>query len=824
MSQHLIDLFRTSCGASVPLKLNVFGPNRAEAEQHIFEHPFILIGRHERACLRLQDAAVSRRHAYLQQLGGRIFCIDLGSRTGVRWGGESRPAGWFRPNLEIQIGPFTLELVKTAQAGGVPADKAAENWDPLQDRVNDSQPLPQITVEMDNKVQAQLRMNRVLVLVGSAPACRMRLREAGIANFHCSLVRTPEGVWVVDLLSGTGTYLDGQPIRWALLEEGSRLQVGPYVLRVWYPLRLSRGPEPDTSVLPQTAELRGSAASQTTELEIVQAECGRLHEQIRALQSQIAEAANLQARLEAAEASAQQLEAVCAERDRWQAETQSLQAKLAADTAEREAWRRRFETAQQQLGDEREAVRAAGLRLDQQSALLQAVRADLAARNADYDVALRQLQETQEELARSQDTVRSLQAELDQVRERLRDAETLNQHLADVRAEHHQLCARISELEDRAALADRLLVQLQAAEAKTEQFQVQLRAANSQAEELTAIHVECARLREQLCTLEIQAAEATSLRTRLEAAEARMQQLETVCAERDRWQAEAQSLQAKLAADAAERETQHQHLEAVQQQLLEEREAIRAMSLRLEQESAALQVVQTDLTTRNREYNTALRQLQETQEELTRSQDAARSFQAELDQVRQRLRDAEALSQQLADSQAECARLHERIRALESQTAEAAGLQIRLETALRAIRDVQAQAEATIREIQTRAAAEREGWRQRLEGAESQILLERGLFQEQNKKLYQQIATLQAERDRLAARLAQTEPPLRAAEESSRNEAGPDAESEQQRQVAIRDQIFAELGRFRLGGLIGQAVRVQGLEKPAEQNWPRLPQ
>src|SRR5262250_2729151 len=112
MSQHPTDLFRTSCGATAPLELRVRGPGWAGGERRVFEHPFVLVGRDERSCLRLEDAEVSRRHAYLQQLGGRVFCVDLGSRTGLRWDGEPRSAGWLRPEQGVQIGPFTLELAR----------------------------------------------------------------------------------------------------------------------------------------------------------------------------------------------------------------------------------------------------------------------------------------------------------------------------------------------------------------------------------------------------------------------------------------------------------------------------------------------------------------------------------------------------------------------------------------------------------------------------------------------------------------------------------------------------------------------------------------
>src|SRR5262249_34635544 len=78
--------------------------------------------------------------------------------------------------------------------------------------------------------------------------------------------------------------------------------------------------------------------------------------------------------------------------------------------------------------------------------------------------------------------------------------------------------------------------------------------------------------------------------------------------------------------------------------------------------------------------------------------------------------------------------------------------------------------QASVRDVLARAAAERQEWRQQLEGAESQIVWERRMFQEQSEKIRQLTASLQAERDRLAARLIHAELRLRVAAEHSPDE------------------------------------------------------
>ena len=47
-------------------------------------------------------------------------------------------------------------------------------------------------------------MNRVMSLIGSANGCKFRLADPSVSPFHCSLLRTPLGLWVVDLLGPDG--------------------------------------------------------------------------------------------------------------------------------------------------------------------------------------------------------------------------------------------------------------------------------------------------------------------------------------------------------------------------------------------------------------------------------------------------------------------------------------------------------------------------------------------------------------------------------------------------------------------------------------------
>jgi pSer/pThr/pTyr-binding forkhead associated (FHA) protein len=725
MSQKPTGLYPTSFGSTLPLELNVSGPGWADAERRIFDHPFVLVGRHESNSLRLDDPEVSRRHAYLQQLGGRVFCVDLGSRTGIRWEGEPRLAGWLRPDQKIQIGPFTLELAMDFPPEAGPGDGAAEHGNPLRDRVNDHSASPQLTVEVGNEVKSRLQMNRVMVLVGSSPECRVRLRDAGISRHHCSLVRTPEGVWVVDLLSGTGTCLNGRPIRSALLKAGDQLQVGPYTLRIWHPDVTSEQPRlgvsdipaetpapPATEVAVLTPEFQAeldAARERQREVEALrqqladrQAECDRLREQVGELEVGVAGMAVLQAQLETVEARASELDSVRAERDRWQTETRDLQARLAADLHAARMEQDRLQAEQQ---ESRHSAEQAWARVSE-------------------------LEHTLEEMAKGHTT-------------------TLDDARASWKSERQELEACFAQERQTHAGATESAVG------------------------------------------EVQARVSELERTLREATEGHKTTLEEAHA---RWESERQELEARL---FQERQTHAEAIEAAVQHSAEQArgrvsELERTLRETAEGHTTALGDARARWESERQELEARLEQARQTHAGAT--EDAVRDSQARLSELERTLAEtAEAHKTALEEARARWE--------LERQELEA-----------RLVQERQARAgaiEAAVGDVQARIAVEREEWRQRLEGAELQLVWERKMFQEWGEQVRQQAALVQEERNRVAVRLAQAESFLRSAEERSQAEAGT-AEQQHLRQQAARELVFAEISGMRP-------------RRPSENELPRRP-
>jgi predicted component of type VI protein secretion system len=96
---------------------------------------------------------------------------------------------------------------------------------------------PAFTLELarGTTVLPRRRIDRALTLVGRSPACALRLSDRSVSPFHCSLLRTADGLWVVDLLGKGGVWVNGRPMRWARLEDEARVHLGSYAFRVHSP-------------------------------------------------------------------------------------------------------------------------------------------------------------------------------------------------------------------------------------------------------------------------------------------------------------------------------------------------------------------------------------------------------------------------------------------------------------------------------------------------------------------------------------------------------------------------------------------------------------
>jgi len=273
MKQLSLEAFIDACGGPGPLCLDVTSADDRAPRRQVLNQPFALVGRHARADIPLNDSSVSRRHALLHLIAGRVFCLDLGSRTGTHWDEGNGGHGWLPGESPFLVGPYRLSLAHECINN---SPLTQDGWDPWANGSLSRNELPACTLDISNNGTAVCRwqMNRVLAIVGSSSVCKVRLRGRGVSPLHCALICTPAGVWVVDLQRRGGIEVNHTAVGHSLLEDGDVVQVGSFTIRLSYDSASVHAP-----VNAFEAGVRGNGGGRRTGFELLPPNAEALHGQ-----------------------------------------------------------------------------------------------------------------------------------------------------------------------------------------------------------------------------------------------------------------------------------------------------------------------------------------------------------------------------------------------------------------------------------------------------------------------------------------------------------------------------------------------------------------
>jgi anti-anti-sigma regulatory factor len=383
-------------------RLAVSAPDESQPTPLAVNGPFALIGRDESCVCRLNHPDVSRRHAYLQAIYGRIFCVDLGSRTGTHWGDKARKSGWLDPGSPVRIGPHQVQVLDSIGLGS-PNVPFPEHFSPLDPYAGQLGTLPRIEIEILNGAvpSAEMTVSRLITLVGSSPRCKLRLQHSSVAKVDCSLLWLVDGLWVVDLSGRGHSRLRGKVLRCARLENEQTLRLGRFHLRVHYlsgvmPIA-ERSSSGSASLSKSILKSRG-ASSNEDEMDVILSPAEGGDEEITSGDATAPDRVMIQA--ERASLS-QERRNLAAQREAADAREQALDAREA-----------KLSDAQARLASEWEH-----LHVDR--AAYDALAADLGRRQEDLAARLRRLAEDTESLGRQRIELSSRTTELAEFKQRL---------------------------------------------------------------------------------------------------------------------------------------------------------------------------------------------------------------------------------------------------------------------------------------------------------------------------------------------------------------------------------------------------------------------
>lgn len=227
--------FAESCGALAPVGLRIERDDGLLLAEGDLEFPFALIGQDQDVEVTLNHPTVSRRHACLQVIGGRVLVADLGSQSGVHGTAGGPGYAWLTPAAPIRIGPFHLTLRSPISVSPTPLDRVPN---PLQPAPPLLAKLPKVKLKFLNgrSETVEWQVNRVLSFVGSSKYNKISLADQQIEPIHCYLLLTPTGLWIVDMLTENGTWVNGRPIRLTRLHHKDEVQVGRFRMACLYPM------------------------------------------------------------------------------------------------------------------------------------------------------------------------------------------------------------------------------------------------------------------------------------------------------------------------------------------------------------------------------------------------------------------------------------------------------------------------------------------------------------------------------------------------------------------------------------------------------------
>jgi pSer/pThr/pTyr-binding forkhead associated (FHA) protein len=141
-----------------------------------------------------------------------------------------------RPQIPEELERITLKcLQKKPEDRFKTAETLAEKLrgflaDPGKKTV-DRPPLPRVVLRSTSASQ-QIRLNKPVSIIGRTSDCDVVLRASDVSKQHCRIIIEADSVTIEDLGSANGTFVNGQRIRKAQLEDRDRIRFADHEFKI----------------------------------------------------------------------------------------------------------------------------------------------------------------------------------------------------------------------------------------------------------------------------------------------------------------------------------------------------------------------------------------------------------------------------------------------------------------------------------------------------------------------------------------------------------------------------------------------------------------
>ncbi len=93
-------------------------------------------------------------------------------------------------------------------------------------------PQVRLVVQSGSDAHSSIKCRHVVTLIGSREGCKVTLRHRSVSSTHVALINTGTHIVAVDLVTSTGTMLNGLKMSYERLTDGDLLKVGRWTFRV----------------------------------------------------------------------------------------------------------------------------------------------------------------------------------------------------------------------------------------------------------------------------------------------------------------------------------------------------------------------------------------------------------------------------------------------------------------------------------------------------------------------------------------------------------------------------------------------------------------
>src|SRR4029079_11891367 len=78
---------------------------------------------------------------------------------------------------------------------------------------------------LEEGTRSDLQVDRATIAIGRAVDNDVRITSGLVSRHHCRIESVPDGIWIVDLKSANGTFVNGERVTRHKLADGDRTSV-----------------------------------------------------------------------------------------------------------------------------------------------------------------------------------------------------------------------------------------------------------------------------------------------------------------------------------------------------------------------------------------------------------------------------------------------------------------------------------------------------------------------------------------------------------------------------------------------------------------------